>query len=83
MLFEYDLDYIIKKIHEQHNLSDDFIEDNQLRIADPVEWDVNTTYDVLTIVIGPDGYDYLSIQTAPEGVDISNSWYWMKVHFDE
>ena len=43
--------------------------------ADPIEWNVNTAYEPLTIV-QHQGNSYTSRQYVPTGIDISNSSYW-------
>lgn len=43
--------------------------------ADPLEWNINTAYESLTIVYHQ-GNSYTSKQAVPTGIDISNGDYW-------
>ena len=43
--------------------------------ANPLEWDINTAYEALTIVYHQ-GNSYTSRQAVPTGIDISNEDYW-------
>lgn len=45
------------------------------KIATPYEWDINTTYEPLTIV-GYASNSYTSKKTVPAGTQISNEEYW-------
>ena len=44
-------------------------------VATPLEWNKNTTYEPLTIVIH-EGNSYTSRQFVPVGVDIANENFW-------
>ena len=43
--------------------------------ADPLEWNISTAYEALTIVYHQ-GNSYTSRQAVPSGIDISNGDYW-------
>lgn len=43
--------------------------------ANPLDWDINTAYEALTIVYYR-GNSYTSRQAVPSGIDISNGDYW-------
>lgn len=43
--------------------------------ANPLDWDINTAYEALTIVYYQ-GNSYTSRQAVPSGIDISNGDYW-------
>lgn len=43
--------------------------------ADPIEWDINTAYEPLTIVLYQ-GNSYTSRQSVPKGIDITNGDFW-------
>lgn len=43
--------------------------------ADPIQWDVNTAYEPLTVVTNA-GNSYTSIQAVPAGISIDNDKYW-------
>lgn len=44
-------------------------------VADPFQWDINSTYEPLTIV-GNNGSSYTSRKAVPAGIEISNTEYW-------
>ena len=81
-IHEINLDWLIKHVQEVEEQMDNFIELNQIKVADPIEWNVNSAYDRLTIVIHEDTTGikaYLSIQDVPAGVALSNSEYWAQL----
>lgn len=43
--------------------------------ATPLQWDINTEYEPLTIVLYQ-GSSYTSRQAVPQGIDITNDQYW-------
>ena len=45
--------------------------------ADPLEWDINTEYEPLTVVKNQ-GNSYVSRQAVPEGIQLDNIDYWVK-----
>lgn len=45
--------------------------------ADPAEWNINSTYEPLTIVLN-EGNSYTSKQYVPVGIQIDNEEYWAK-----
>lgn len=81
-IHEINLDWLIRHVKEVEEQMDNFIELNQIKVADPIEWNVNSAYDRLTIVIHEDTTGiraYLSIQDVPAGVALSNSEYWAQL----
>ena len=48
------------------------------QFADPIEWDINSSYGAYTIVLH-NGDSYTSLQDVPKGIDISNEEYWVKI----
>jgi lysophospholipase L1-like esterase len=44
--------------------------------ADPIDWDINSEYEPLTIVYHQ-GNSYTSRQSVPKGIDIANDSYWV------
>ena len=46
-------------------------------MADPLEWDSNTTYEYLTLVLNG-GNSYISKKDVPAGVPVTNEDYWVK-----
>lgn len=47
------------------------------RFADPLEWDFDTAYDVLTVVSDGNGNSYTSRQAVPARTELTNSDYWV------
>ena len=81
-IHEINLDWLIRHVKEVEEQMDNFIELNQIKVADPIEWNVNSAYDRLTIVIHEDTTGikaYLSIQDVPAGVALSNGEYWAQL----
>lgn len=73
--YDGDLGYIIKRLNELTEKYGEFMEYNQIKFADPVEWNINTVYQAWTIVFADNGY-YIAIKPVPAGIMISNSDYW-------
>ena len=59
---------------------DDFIKINQIKYADPIDWNITTQYEANTVVVDPTtGIAYLSTQAVPSGVAITNTDYWTPI----
>lgn len=56
----------------------DLVEKASLKFADPIEWDVNRTYQE-RYVVSHGGGSYVSKQYVPAGTDIANTDYWAKI----
>lgn len=72
------LDWILRKIKEQQSEIDQFVALNEIKYADPIEWDIASQYEKNTVVLH-DGYAYLSKQPVPKGINIDNEDYWLKI----
>lgn len=72
------LDWILQKIKEQQSQINQFVALNEIKYADPVEWDITSQYEKNTVVLH-DGFAYLSKQPVPVGINIDNQEYWLKI----
>lgn len=45
--------------------------------ADPIQWDSTSSYEPLTVVMNQ-GTSYVSKQSVPAGIDITNETYWLR-----
>ena len=75
--YDGDLGYIIKRLNELTEKYGEFMEYNQIKFADPLDWDINAVYAAWNIVFDTQsrGY-YLAKKPVPAGVAISNNDYW-------
>lgn len=74
---ELNLTWILEMIKDFDKTMDQFVTINQLKYADPIQWDITTQYEKNTIVIDPStGNAYLSTQAVPTGTALSNTDYW-------
>ncbi len=75
--YEEDLGYLIMKLNElmaKYNL---FYATNQIKIADPIEWDITTQYAPYTIVVDYDAnLAFISKIPVPSGITLDNATYW-------
>ena len=77
---ELNLDWLLKKMKELDLRVEDFIKINQIKYADPIQWDITKQYEANTIVIDPaTGIAYLSTQPVGTGVSIGNTDYWTEI----
>ena len=77
---ELNLDWLLRKMKELDLRVEDFIKINQIKYADPIQWDITKQYEANTIVIDPStGIAYLSTQPVGAGVSIGNTDYWMEI----
>lgn len=72
------MDWILQKIKEQQSQINQFVALNEIKYADPVEWDITSQYEKNTVVLN-DGFAYLSKQPVPVGINIDNENYWLKI----
>ena len=74
---EMNLDWIIKTIKKLYSDFETFKTYNEIKFADPVEWNITKQYTANTIVLDYDeGLTLLSKQAVPSGIDIKNTDYW-------
>lgn len=75
--YDGDLGYIIKRLEELTAKYGEFMEYNQIKFADPLEWDIAAVYTAWLIVFDSRSHGYyLSKKPVPAGVDIGNTDYW-------
>ena len=74
---ELNLDWILQKIKELNDKFDDAIS-AKIKFADPLQWEINTAYEALTIVVNDDKA-YLSMQPVPPGKLLTNNDYWQQI----
>lgn len=81
---EINLDKLIIKILQLELEQKEFINNNVIKYADPIQWNITTQYEANTVVTDQAGNAYISSQPVPVGVSINNTDYWSKVgNFDE
>lgn len=73
--YDGDLGYIIKRLNELTEKYGEFMDYNQIKFANPVEWDINTVYSAWNIVFAHNGY-YIAIKPVPTGIMYNNADYW-------
>lgn len=76
---EMNLDFILKAVKTLEQAFKDFTASNSLIFAEPLLHDLTKSYAKNTIVLDPDGNAYISLQTVPSGVQLSDSKYWLMV----
>lgn len=72
------LDWIIREMKKLNINMENFVDVNQLKIADPIQWSIETAYERFTIVSDNNAL-YLSTQAVPYGIAITNTDYWTKL----
>lgn len=76
---ELNLDFLLKSMDELKKAFKNFTASNSLIFAEPLLHDLTKNYAKNTIVLDPDGNAYISLQIVPEGVQLSNTDYWIMV----
>lgn len=80
---EINLDKLIIKMLQLELEQKEFINNNVIKYADPIGWDITTQYEANTVVTDVNGNAYISSQPVPAGVNITNTDYWSKIgNFD-
>lgn len=81
---EMNADFLLRTVQELKKGFAEFTASNSLIFAEPLLHDLTKTYANNTIVLDPDGNAYISLQNVPEGIQLSNSDYWLMVfNFEE
>ena len=74
---EMNLDWILEQMIELRSDMRNFVNQNTIKYADPIQWNITTQYEANTVVIEPNsGNAYISSEPVPAGVAISNEDYW-------
>ena len=80
---EINLDKLIIKMLQLELEQKEFINNNVIKYADPIGWNITTQYEANTVVTDVNGNAYISSQPVPAGVNITNTDYWSKIgNFD-
>ena len=80
---ELNLDKILSALKTLQEEMKDFISNNVIKYADPIQWDITKQYEANTVVADSDGNAYLSSKPVPVGVALSNTNYWSQIgNFD-
>ena len=80
---ELNLDKIIQALKTMQEELKDFISNNVIKYADPIQWDITRQYEANTIVADSIGNAFISSQPVPVGVALSNTDYWSQIgNFD-
>ena len=79
---ELNADWMIVIIEQLIDEVENFVSQNAIKYADPIQWDITSQYEKNTVVVDPvTGTAYLSSKPVPRGVSLSNTYYW-SVIFD-
>ena len=83
-MHELNLDWLLGQMLQLRTDMKDFINQNVIKYADPIQWNITTQYEANTVVIEPNsGNAYISSQPVPAGVNITNTDYWSVIgNFD-
>lgn len=73
------LDFVLKSMEVLKQAFKDFTASNSLIFAEPLLHDLTNSYAKNTIVLDANGNAYISLKSVPEGVQLSNTEYWMLV----
>ena len=74
---EFNLDWVIKTIKLMGEKLDNFINFNEIKYADPIEWNIATQYQENTVVMDNVNHvAYLSLKPVPAGVSLNDTDYW-------
>lgn len=76
---EINLDKLIIKMLQLELEQKEFINNNVIKYANPIGWDITTQYEANTVVTDSKGNAYISSQPVPAGVNITNTDYWSKI----
>ena len=73
---EMNLSWVVKRIIELTRTMDNFVNQNTIKYADPIQWDITSQYEANTIVINSAGTAYISSRPVPYGIGLTNDHYW-------
>lgn len=79
-LHQLNLDYLLKTVKLMDEKLDNFINFNEIKYADPIEWNITTQYQGNTVVMDNVHHiAYLSVQPVPAGVALTDTDYWTPI----
>jgi hypothetical protein len=73
---ELNLDWVLNTIKTMQTEFRDFISQNSIKYADPIQWDITKQYERNTVVVDITGNGYLSVKAVPGGISIDRTEYW-------
>ena len=77
---ELNADWLIKVLMKMVDEVENFVAQNAIKYADPIQWNITRQYEKNTIVVDPiTGTAYISNHPVPMGVALSNTHYWSVV----
>lgn len=75
--YEGDLGYILKTVIDLEHKYHEFFLENNIKFADPIEWNITTQYQAYTIVADVNNeLAYISKKPVPVNILLSNTEYW-------
>ena len=79
-LTDRNLDFITKTIRQLENEVKNFVSLNAIKYANPIQWNITSSYEKNTIVIDPlTGTAYISVAPVPSGVALTRTDFWTVV----
>lgn len=76
---EMNLDWLLSQMLELRSDMKNFVNQNTIKYADPIRWNITSQYEGNTVVCDSSGNAYLSVQPVPAGVNINNMDYWTQI----
>lgn len=74
------MDWIIRSIQQLETDYEQFVAQNSVKYADPIQWNITSQYERATVVIDPaTNIAYISTQPVPNGIAITDTDYWVPV----
>lgn len=74
------LDWILKKLKDFEKDLTDFVAQNAIKYANPIDWNIEKQYEKNTVTVDPEtGVAYLSIKPVPNGISIKNTDFWSPI----
>ena len=75
------LDWILSTIENLVKETDNFINLNTIKYANPILWNITSQYEANTVVIdGQTGNAYISTKAVPTGVHLNRTDYWTQIY---
>lgn len=78
--YQYNLEWLIRKILEFEESIQTIIDLQTIHYADPIQWDITTQYAPNTVVVdAKTGIAYMSKKAVPAGILLSNEDFWVVI----
>lgn len=78
-MYESDLREILAQMKQLQEIVKNFVNNNEVKFADPIEWNITTQYQKSTIVLDKNGNAFLSKQPVPSGIALDDEDYWLEI----